>query len=155
MIAKEKIESLIEEHLSGSDKFLVDFNITAGNHINVFIDADNGVTINDCINLSRFIEKSLDRDSKDFELNVSSAGIENGLKIKRQYKKNTGRNIEVTITDKSKYTGLLKEVHDEFIVIELSASKKNKKQDKSTFEDLIKKIDFNEIKEAKIIISFK
>jgi ribosome maturation factor RimP len=153
MISKQKIADLIEEHLVGSDKFLVEFNVSAANKIIVFIDGDHGVTISDCIALSRHIESNLDRETEDFELDVSSAGLDLGLRVKRQYLKNIGKNIDIKLNDNTKITGLLKGVEDDFITIELPLNKKKKKSDVA--EDLIKDIEFKNIKETKVVIIFK
>lgn len=153
MISKQKIADLIEEHLVGSDKFLVEFNVSTANKIIVFIDGDHGVTISDCIALSRHIESNLDRETEDFELDVSSAGLDLGLRVKRQYVKNIGKNIDIKLNDNTKITGLLKGVEDDFITIELPLNKKKKKSEIA--EDLIKSIEFKNIKETKVVIIFK
>ena len=153
MISKQKIADLIEEHLVGSDKFLVEFNVSTANKIIVFIDGDHGVTISDCIALSRHIESNLDRETEDFELDVSSAGLDLGLRVKRQYVKNIGKNIDIKLNDNTKITGLLKGVDDDFITIELPLNKKKKKSEIA--EDLIKSIEFKNIKETKVVIIFK
>ncbi len=153
MISKQKIADLIEEHLVGSDKFLVEFNVSTANKIIVFIDGDHGVTISDCIALSRHIESNLDRETEDFELDVSSAGLDLGLRVKRQYVKNIGKNIDIKLNDNTKITGLLKGVEDDFITIELPLNKKKKKSEIA--DDLIKSIEFKNIKETKVVIIFK
>ena len=76
MITDKLIREWIEEHLSGTDRFLVDLTIKSGNRILVFIDSDTSVLIEHCISLSKFIESHLDRDIEDFELNVSSSGLD-------------------------------------------------------------------------------
>jgi ribosome maturation factor RimP len=153
MISKQKIADLIEEHLVGSDKFLVEFNVSTANKIIVFIDGDHGVTISDCIALSRHIESNLDRETEDFELDVSSAGLDLGLRVKRQYLKNIGKNIDIKLNDNTKITGLLIGVEDDFITIELPLNKKKKKSEIA--DDLIKSIEFKNIKETKVVIIFK
>jgi ribosome maturation factor RimP len=153
MISKQKIADLIEEHLTGTDKFLVDFSVSTSNHIIVFIDGDNGVTISDCVALSRKIESNLDRETEDFELDVSSAGLDLGLRVKRQYVKNIGRSVDVKLNDNTKITGILKAVDENTITIELFPTKKKKKTDEII--DLTKIIDFKDIKETKVVITFK
>ena len=153
MISKQKIADLIEEKLVGTDKFLVELSVSATNQIIVYIDGDHGVTISDCVSVSRHIESNLDRETEDFELDVSSAGLDLGLRNKRQYQKNTGREIEVKFLDGSKIKGVLKNVEDDFFQIEMPAPKKKKKAE--TEEDLIKNIEFKEIKETKVVITFK
>ncbi|MBP5643392.1 MAG: hypothetical protein J6X10_04070 [Bacteroidales bacterium] len=84
MIDKLHVLSIIEKALEGSDKFLVDLKITTDNRIFVAIDGDNGIVIDDCVELSRAIENSLNRDEEDFELNVASAGLDSPLRMKRK-----------------------------------------------------------------------
>ncbi len=153
MISKQKIADLIEENLVGTDKFLVEFSVSTTNQIIVYIDGDHGVTISDCVSLSRHIESNLDRETEDFELDVSSAGLDLGLRVKRQYLKNIGKEIETKLSDGKKIKGILKAVEEDFFQIELPASKKKKKSEVE--EDLIKSIEFKEIKETKVVISFK
>ena len=128
MIDKVEILRLVREELDGTDKFLVDLYISKNNCINVSIDGDNGITIDDCIALSRYIESHLNRDEEDFELNVASAGLDSPLKLIRQYKKNVGRGLKVEITDGSIRQGELLEATDEKIVLRLDLTKKQKKE---------------------------
>ena len=153
MISKQKIADLIEEYLTGTDKFLVDFSISTSNQIIVFIDGDNGVTINDCIELSRKIESNLDREVEDFELNVSSGGLDLGLRVNRQYINNIGKIVDVKLSNGTKFTGILKAVDEKTISIELLPPKKKRKTEEIV--DLNKTIDFKEIKETKIVIIYK
>ena len=153
MISKQIIADLIEEHLTGTDKFLVEFKVSTGNQIIVFIDGDNGVTISDCIALSRKIESNLDREVVDFELDVSSAGLDLGLRVNRQYVKNIERTVDVKLNDNTKLTGILKAVNDKNITLELIPGKKKKKTDEIT--DFTKIIDFKDIKETKVVITIK
>ena len=97
MIDKVGILDLVCGFLEGTDKFLVDLHISKDNRINVSIDGDNGINIDDCIELSRYIESHLDREVEDFELNVASAGLDTPLKLLRQYKKNVGRSLRVEL----------------------------------------------------------
>ncbi|MBR1765542.1 MAG: ribosome assembly cofactor RimP [Bacteroidales bacterium] len=124
MIEKIKILELVNNALEGSEKFLVNLKITPDNRIFIDIDGDNGVTIDDCIELSRAVEGNLDREEEDFELNVSSAGADQPLKLTRQYKKNVGRELEVTTMDGEHAEGTLEDASDEGIVIRTQGSKK-------------------------------
>lgn len=146
MIDKLQILEVIDRELSGSDKFLVDLKISTDNRINVSIDGDNGITIDDCIALSRAIENSLDRDAEDFELNVASAGADSPLKLKRQYKKNIGRELSVTTFDGGYMEGRLVDADEEKIVLKL-AGKKNSANEPVEFA-------YPDIKTAKVIIKF-
>ena len=108
MILKEDIVKLAEEHLVGTDQFIVKLSIGSDNKINIFIDGDSGVTIDDCVGLSRYIEHQLDRELEDFELNVSSAGIDHPFVHLRQYLKYIDSPVEVFLNDGTKKLGILK-----------------------------------------------
>ncbi|MBR5777387.1 MAG: ribosome assembly cofactor RimP [Bacteroidales bacterium] len=150
MIDKVEILDLIREVLDGTDKFLVDLHVSKDNRINVSIDGDNGINIDDCIELSRHIEGNLDREKEDFELNVASAGLDSPLKLLRQYKKNVGRSLKVETMDGEVKEGVLMEATDEKIVLKLELTKKQKKEGVSdAFE-----CQYEQIKIAKIVIKF-
>lgn len=146
MIEKIKILEIVQDALAGSDKFLVNIKITPDNRIYVDIDGDNGINIDDCIELSRTIESQLDRDEEDFELNVSSAGADAPLKLLRQYKKNVGRDLAVTLYDGNKIEGRLMSAEDEEIVVKSEAGKKA-----PSVEHHLK---YADIKTAKVVIQF-
>lgn len=144
-----EISELVNDHLAGSDKFLVDILIKPGNRIYIFIDGDHGVTISDCVELSRYVESNLDRESEDFELNVSSSGADQPIRLPRQYLKNTGRSLQVKLSEDKTVTGKLNEVSESGIVIEIKEDKKKK------ISAQIMHIDFSQIIESKVILSFK
>jgi ribosome maturation factor RimP len=148
MINENLIRGLIDEHLAGSDCFLVDLAIKSGNRILIFIDSDTSILIEHCITLSKFIESQLDRDAEDFELNVSSAGLDHPYKLSRQYIKNVGRDISLSLVDGKKMEGTLISADEQgFELLETIKEKKNSTQVKHKFN-------FTEIKEAKEIIKF-
>ncbi|MFA8299617.1 MAG: ribosome assembly cofactor RimP [Hyphomicrobiales bacterium] len=152
MIDKLKIMELVQEHLDKhSDKFLVSLIVKSGNIIHLFIDGDNGITVQDCIDLSRHVEGNLDRDQEDFELKVSSSGLDMPLKLNRQYRKNIEQDITVNLFEDKPVTGTLKSVTEEEIELERSLSKKEIK------ENITPKvvIPFSKIKESKVVIKFK
>ena len=146
MIDKLYILDIIDKALAGSEKFLVDLKISTDNRINVAIDGDNGITIDDCVELSRLIENSLDREEEDFELNVASAGLDSPLKMKRQYKKNVGRDLTVTTFEGETFEGRLVEANDDNILLKL-AGKKNAAAEPLSFS-------YSDIKTAKVVIKF-
>ncbi|MCR5588115.1 MAG: ribosome assembly cofactor RimP [Bacteroidales bacterium] len=146
MIEKIKILELVNNALEGSDKFLVNLKITPDNRIYVDIDGDNGVTIDDCIELSRAIEGQLDRDEEDFALDVSSAGADQPLKLIRQYRKNVGRELEVVTVDGERAEGTLENASDEGIVLR---TKGTKKQAPETLH-----MAYRDIKSARVTIKF-
>jgi ribosome maturation factor RimP len=149
LITEQQIEDLILEHLDGGDKFLVALKVRPGNKIMVFIDGDSNVTIDDCVKLSRFLESKLDRDVNDFELQISSAGIDQPLKFARQYPKNIGRGIKVITAEGEMLIGTLVSADNNGINIKIPAEKKKKIEERQIF------VPFEKIKESKIEISFK
>jgi ribosome maturation factor RimP len=155
MISKKKIEELAQERLNEIGAFLVDIHIDEYNKILVEIDSDNGVSINDCISVSRNIEHNLDREEEDFELTVTSSGLDKPLKILRQYQKNIGKEIEVTTTDGNKIQGTLKEVSPEHITIEVETKEKVEGKKKKQTITTQHQLSFNNIKQTKLIIKFK
>ncbi len=154
---ENKIKTLINNYLEGTEKFLVELKITPSNKIIVEIDSDNFVAIEDCVKLSRFIESNLDRDVEDFELQVSSAGLGKPLILKRQYVKNIGRNVEILLNDGLKKSGVLKSVDEDGLELEEDnrpVNKKGKKINKNQIVKSVINILFTDINETKIIASF-
>jgi len=153
MIKKEHIEKIAENHLTGGEIFLVKASVGKDNLINVYIDGDHGVTINDCVQLSRFIEQQLDRDKEDFELRVSSPGADEPFVNKRQYKKNIGRPVSVRLKSGLEKRGILESADDKAIGLKEEVKSKNKKQKKMNTGESIR-ISMEEILETKVIIIF-
>ena len=155
MINKAQIENLISEKLAEKECFLVELVINEGNDISIEIDSFNGVAITDCVEVSKSLEGNLDREEEDFQLNVSSAGLDKPLRVRGQYEKNIGREVKVVLQDKCKITGELKEVNENDILVEHSF--KEKVEGKKKKQIIVKKelIPVENIKETTIIISFK
>lgn len=153
MIKQEDIIQLVEEKLADSAFFLVKASVGKDNLINIYIDGDKGVTIDDCVKLSRYIEQQLDCDQEDYELRVSSPGADEPFVNKRQYSKNIGRPVNITLTDGTTKRGLLDAVEDTVIVIKEEVKSKNKKQKQMTTGDPVR-ISFDTISETKVIIIF-
>lgn len=150
-IVKDLIERGLEER---PDLFLIDFSLLPDNKITVVIDGDNGVTVEDCIFMSRAIEHNLDREDEDFSLDVASAGATSPLVNKRQYKKNIGRTLEVKANPDVNIEGVLTEVDDIEVTLEWSA-KEPKPVGKGKTEVIKQaKIKYEDILEAKVIIKF-
>lgn len=148
MITRELILGIVEEKLKGTDRFPVEVFVKSGNRILVFIDSDSNITIDHCIELSKYIEKQLDRDTEDFELNVSSSGLDQPYRLSRQYIKNIGREVMVTDNEGNKVSGLLKAADaNGFDVLE---TKKIKKE----ISEKLYHFKYTEIKETKEIIKF-
>jgi ribosome maturation factor RimP len=144
-----EITRLANEHLAGTDKFLVEVFIKPINRIYIFIDGDHGVKISDCVELSRHIESQYDRESVDFELNVSSSGADQPIKLPRQYLKNIGRSLQVKLSEDITITGKLEAVDEKGITL-LTQGDKKKKTAPETLN-----LTFEEILDSKVIISFK
>jgi ribosome maturation factor RimP len=154
MTFKEKVGELLHKALEERPSlFLIDLAINDSNKIQVTLDGDNGITLQDCIDVSRAIEHNLDREEHDFSLEVASAGATTPLKEKRQYKKNIGRTLKVK-TAEGETEAPLAEVNDEFIVLEWKT--REPKQVGKGKETVLKRaeIRYEEIKEAVVVIKF-
>ena len=149
MITKEQITKIVDKKLKASDKFLVDVAVQPGNRILVFIDSDTSVSVDDCNELCRFIESQFDRDMEDFDLTVSSSGLDRPLKLLRQYKKNIGQELTVAPVTGEPLSGILVNVTESGIELEHPVKKPKKEIKKEN-----SKLTFEEIKTAKIIIKF-
>jgi ribosome maturation factor RimP len=148
MIDKNRIYKLVGNYLEGTDKFLVDVDISKGNIINVFVDGDKGIRIDECANISKYVEIQLNRDVEDFELRISSPGIDKPFKLLRQYKKYINREIELITKEGKVLKGILKSVSEDRVKLERRVEKKMKNK-------AIEEIIFNEIIESKPVILFK
>lgn len=155
MIKKEVVSQIVNNWLEGKEYFLVDINIDAQDKITVEIDHAEGVWIDDCVELSRFIENHLSRDEEDYELEVGSAGIGQPFKVLKQYEVHCGKQVETMTLNNTKMSGILKEVGTESFI--LSVEKKVKlegcKRPKWITEDVCLK--YEDVKYTKYVISFK
>ena len=156
MISKNRIIELAQERINELDNgnYLVDVSVSAKNVILVKMDNLNqGVSIKDCVSVSRNIEHNLDRETQDFELKVSSPGLDQPFMVYEQYLKNVGKSIEV-ITNDSSLKGELLTVSPNGIELKQTQKVKNKTTKKKETLETIHKILMNEIKETRIVISF-
>ncbi|HNR41204.1 MAG TPA: ribosome assembly cofactor RimP [Bacteroidales bacterium] len=110
MIDKDRIEKLVLEHIKGKELFLVGIKVSSSNRINVLVDTMEGITIDECADLHRHIERGLDRNVEDFELQVSSPGLDMPFAVIEQYRKNEGKKVAVLTLDGVKHSGILKNV---------------------------------------------
>lgn len=154
MIDKKEVIRLVEERLE-EGMFLVEIAVNERNVINVFIDSFDGLTIDQCIAVSRHVEHSFDREVEDFELHVSSPGLTEGFKVKEQYIKYTNREIEVVVEDNKKLEGTLIEVGDTDFILETSSREKVEGHKKKQLIVKKHKLKYDEINSAKAFISFK
>jgi ribosome maturation factor RimP len=154
MIEKKIVEDLLVDKLKNTDYYLVDVTISADNNIMVEVDNDDGVSIDDCVMLSRYLEENLDREKEDYSLEVGSSGITSPFKVLRQYKKNIGNEVELLLKNGIKYNGILKDADENAvtITIEKKIKREGAKRKEVVTEDLTKQYD--EIKYTKYIIRF-
>lgn len=154
MAFKEKVKEVLNEALlQYPELFLIDMTITDSYKIIVTLDGDNGVQLQDCINISRAVENNLDREEQDFALEVASAGVSLPLKLVRQYKKNIGRTLKIKTSSQTIEAKLL-EVSEENITVEWS-SREPKKIGKGKETVLHnEKIAYSDIIEAIVTITF-
>lgn len=155
MIDKNVVCQLIEEKLASSDNYLVDVMIKPDNLIVVEIDNDNGVCIDDCVEISRYVEEHLDREAEDFELEVGSAGVTSPFKVLRQYVKNIGNEVELLLKNGTKLSGVLKAADEKGIVITLEKQLKAEGAKRKTTVQEDQSYTFDEIKYTKYLIRFK
>ncbi len=158
MISKKKVLELIDERIAELDNglFVVELNISSSNVIHVEIDKYEGfVSVDDCIRVSRNVEHNLDREEQDFELHVSSAGLDKGLRVFPQYRKNVGRDVKVQLQAGGSLEGELVEATEEKITVRTSRKERieGRKKKETIIED--HELTMDQIKETKIIISFK
>lgn len=158
MISKSKVTELIDERIAELDNglFVVSLSISSRNSILVELDKhEGGVSVKDCMSVSRNIEHNLDREEADFELSVTSAGLDKGLRVFPQYKKNIGREVDVKLVDGGEINGTMIDATPEQIVIQTTRKEKleGKKKKEVTVEDHV--LPMNKVKETKIVISFK
>jgi ribosome maturation factor RimP len=156
----ESIREMIGEILASEPEyFLVDLRIKPINNVKVFLDGDAGITIEKCVQVNRKLYKKLEEAAffpeGDFSLEVSSAGLDEPLKLLRQYKKNIGRPVEIQLQDGTQKEGVLTAVNEEGIVLEVNTGKPSsgklpaRKKEISSYTFL-----FNNIKSTKIQIVF-
>ena len=154
MTFKEKVNDLLVESLSDKPSvFLIDLTITDSFKIIVTLDGDNGVALQDCIDISRAIEPNLDREEQDFSLEVASVGVGSPLKLVRQYKKNVGRTVIVKLATQTIEAELV-EANDNFIILSWKAREPKKLGKGKETVQKIQEIPYSEIKEAIVTVTF-
>ena len=150
MITKDHIRKLAERHIIGTGIFLVDVRLSSTGRITVLIDRNEGVTIDDCASMSRFISSELGEAAGDFELNVSSPGLEMPFLVIGQYRKNEGRPVEVVSNDGSLVKGTLMNVTNGGFDLRVDTKEKRKE-----VTSVIRSFNYEDVKSVKVIISFK
>ena len=155
MIDKNIVKNLVEQWLEGKEYFLVDIQLSSDNKIVIEIDHADGVWIEDCVELSKFIEERLSLDDEDYELEVGSAGLGQPFKVARQYEIFIGKNVEVLGADGKKVRGTLKSVDGNNFIVSVNEKVHVEGKKRPVKMDVDHEFKMNEVKYTKYIISFK
>ena len=157
MINKDVVKAAVEEWLSQNDYFLVDVDMTPDGRIVIEIDHADGVWIEDCAALSRFLQERLGEELGEYELEVGSAGIGQPFKVVQQYINHIGKEVEVLAADGKKYQGVLHSVADDGLSFVVVVKEKQKIEGKKrpVLVDVEKTFNTNEVKYAKYLLAFK
>ena len=155
MIDKNIVKRLVDEWLEGKEYFIVDIQISPESKIVVEIDHADGVWIEDCVELSKFIEEHLSRDEEDYEREVGSAGLGQPFKVPQQYINFIGKEVEVLDQDGSKVKGILKSVDGNKFIVSVNEKVRVEGKKRPVKMDVDHEYDMNEVKYTKYLISFK
>ncbi|MDM8153344.1 ribosome assembly cofactor RimP [Bacteroides gallinaceum] len=155
MIDKQIVTRIVEDWLEGKDYFLVDVSVSPDDKIVVEIDHADGVWIDDCVDLSRFIESKLNREEEDYELEVGSAGIGQPFKVLKQYLIHIGKEVEVMDASGKKWTGLLARADENSFTVTVKMKVKPEGAKRPKWVDQDMTFAYDEIKYTKYLISFK
>lgn len=154
MIDKASLKEFIENQLQDTDLFLVDLTIDKDNHITVEIDSDNVVDIDECVALTKEIEAAFNRDDEDYELEVGSAGITSPFKVRRQFLKNVGREVEVLTKEGKKMSGILKDAGDEAFTVIMKEKVKREGAKRPEIEEVAHTFNYGDVKQTKYLLKF-
>ena len=155
MIERNAVKTVVEEWLSGNDYFLVDVTFTPDDRIVVEVDHADGVWIEDCAELSRFMQERLGDELGDYELEVGSAGIGQPFKVEQQYLNHIGKDVEVLEAEGKKVQGVLKQVDGRNFVVTVKEKQKLEGKKRPQLVDVDKTFNMDNIKYTKYLLSFK
>jgi ribosome maturation factor RimP len=150
MIEKQTIREIVEDYLGETEIFLVGIKVSNANKIIVLADTKNGITIDECASLHHHIESKLDREAEDFELEVSSPGLDSPFLVPEQYHKNEGKRVEVVGTDGLKFAGILKNVNTGGFELETEVRIKGKGKE---LKDM--SFNFENVKSTRVVLTIK
>jgi ribosome maturation factor RimP len=150
MIEKNRIEEIVKEFIIGTDLFLVSVKVSSANRITVLADKKGGITIDECVSIHRHIENNLNRDEMDYELQVSSPGLDAPFSVIEQYYKNEGKKVEVIDNEGNRHSGILKNVTDGGFELEVEVKVKGKSHELREFS-----FNFEQVKSTRIILTIK
>ena len=155
MIEKNEVKTIVEEWLAGNDYFLVDVMFTPDDRIVVEIDHADGVWIEDCAALSRYLQEKLGDDLGNYELAVGSAGIGQPFKVAQQYSNHIGKDVEVLTAEGVKVQGVLTAVDGDNFIVVVKEKQKLEGKKRPVMVDVEKSYNMNNIKYTKYLLSFK
>ncbi len=155
MIDKNVVKKIVDEWLEDKDYFLVDIMVSPDDKIVVEIDHADGVWIEDCVALSRYVEEHLSRDEEDYELEVGSAGLGQPFKVPQQYVNFVGQEVEVLDEDGKKYKGILKSVDGNDFVVTVREKVKVEGKKRPVLSDVDHAFQMDKVKYTKYLLSFK
>jgi len=154
MISKDTIKELVEEWLKNNDYFLVDIMLD-GDRIAIEIDHADGVWIEDCAELSRFLQDKLGDEVGEYELEVGSAGLGQPFKVEQQYKNHIGDEVEVQQADGKKLTGKLQSVDGRNFIVTVKEKQLQEGKKRPVLVDVDKTFSMDEVKSTKYLLNFK
>lgn len=154
MITKEKILEIIEDQIVADGYFVVEVKVRTGNRISVYVDGNEGVTIEYIKKVSRLIESSFDREVEDFEMEVSSPGIGQPLKVLAQYVKSIGKTVKVTLMDGSVIDGILENATNEGFSVKSEKMEKRDGDKKKCLYAAVHSFTYKEVKSVIDVIIF-
>lgn len=155
MIDKNVVKGIVEAWLQDKEYFLVDVEVSPDDKIVVEIDHADGVWIEDCVALSRYVEEHLSRDEEDYELEVGSAGLGQPFKVPQQYVCCIGKDVEVLGSDGKKVRGTLKSVDGTQFTVTVSEKVKVEGKKRPQLMDVDHAFDMDQVKYTKYLINFK
>ena len=155
MIEASKVRELVGQWLAGKDYFLTDLTVTPDNCITVEIDHADGVWIEDCVQLSRYIEDHLSRDEEDYELEVGSAGLGQPFKVLRQWQNHVGKEVEVVTSDGKKLKGVLTAASEEQVTLAVPTKVTPEGRKRPVLQDVENTVLMSDVKSGRYIIDFK
>ncbi len=155
MIDKQTVTEIVEKAIAGTDSYLVDVTVTPQNSITVEIDNDAGVGIDTCAAITRHIEATLDRDIEDYDLEVGSAGLTTPFKVRRQYIKNIGREVEVFATGNRRLRGILTDAGDDSFTIRVPEKVRIEGKKRPEIVETQVTIPYSEASRVSCVINFK
>lgn len=150
MIDKQEIQGIVKEFIKGTELFIVAVKVSSSNRITVLADKNEGITIDECAAIHRHIEMNIDRDKEDYELQVSSPGLDMPFAVLEQYCKNEGKKVEVIDIDGTKYSGKLKNVTDGGFELEVELTGRGKAKEITDIS-----FNFDQVKSTRVILIIK